>query len=168
MTRLTFDIYIRATPEDIWRALTDPAITPRYRFGLSFDTDWRAGSPLTSHSPDGQGVVHESVPAKRLAYSWIEADKPEANDGHLSTVTFELTPVGEVTRLTTTHDNLAPHGAFLRIVQPGWPMILSALKSLLETGEPLTYAPLSLRQRSTSPAQMLAANIAASLIDCGG
>jgi uncharacterized protein YndB with AHSA1/START domain len=139
MTQLTFDTYIRATPENIWRALTDPAITPRYRFGLSFDTDWRPGSPLTSHSPDGQGVVHDSVPGQRLAYSWTESAKPEANGGHPSTVIFELTPVGEVTRLTTTHDNLAPDGPFLQIVRPGWPMILSALKSLLETGEPLTY-----------------------------
>src|SRR5262249_26236255 len=135
MTRLTFDIYIRATPEDIWRALTDPAITPRYRFGLSFDTDWRPRSPLTSHSPERRG----GVPGKRLAYSWTEPAKPEANDGHPSAVTFELTSMGEVTRLTTTHDHLAPDGQFLRIVRPGWPMILSALKSLLETGEPLTY-----------------------------
>ena len=140
MTRLTFDVYIRATPEDTWRALTDPAITPRYRFGLSFDTDWRAGSPLTSRSPDGEGVVHESVPGKRLVYSWSEVGKPEANGGHPSTVTFELSPVGQVTRLTTIHDDLAPDGPFLQIVQPGWPMILSALKSLLETGEPLSYA----------------------------
>src|SRR5215471_3438748 len=91
MTRLKFDIYIRATPEDTWRALTDPAITPRYRFGLSFDTDWRPGSPLTSHSPGGQGVVHDSVPGQRLTYSWAETAKPEANGGHPSTVTFELT-----------------------------------------------------------------------------
>lgn len=140
MTRLTFDTYIRARPEDTWRALTDPAITPRYRFGLSFDTDWRAGSPLTSRSPDGEGMVYESVPGKRLVYSWSEVGKPEANGGHPSTVTFELSPVGQVTRLTTIHDDLAPDGPFLQIVQPGWPMILSALKSLLETGEPLSYA----------------------------
>jgi uncharacterized protein YndB with AHSA1/START domain len=84
-------------------------------------------------------VVHDSVPGKRLAYSWSETAKPEANDGHPSTVTFELTPMGEVTRLTTIHEDLAPDGSFLQIVQPGWPMILSALKSLLETGEPLNY-----------------------------
>jgi uncharacterized protein YndB with AHSA1/START domain len=139
MTRLTFDIYIRATPESMWQALTDQAITPRYRFGLSFDTDWRPGSPLTSRSPDGEGVVRESLPGKRLVYTWSETGKPEANGGHPSTVTFELTPMGEVTRLTTMHDDLAPGGQFLQIVQPGWPMILSALKSLLETGEALSY-----------------------------
>jgi uncharacterized protein YndB with AHSA1/START domain len=139
VTRLAFDTYIRATPESIWRALTDPTITPQYRFGLSFETDWRAGSPLTSRSPDGEGAVHEAEPGKRLVYSWSETGKPEANGGHPSTVRFELTSMGEVTRLTTIHDDLAPDGAFLRIVQPGWPMILSALKSLLETGEPLSY-----------------------------
>jgi uncharacterized protein YndB with AHSA1/START domain len=138
MTRLTLDIYIRATPEDIWHALTDLAITPRYRFGLSFDTDWRAGSPLTSRSPDGEGVVHDSVPGKSLAYSWSETGKPEANGGHPSTVTFELTPMGQVTRLTTIHEDLAPDGSFLQIVQPGWPMILSALRGMppVPAGQP--------------------------------
>lgn len=139
MTSLTFDIYIRATPESIWQALIDPAITPRYRWGLRFETDWRAGSPLITRTPDGEGVVNEFVPGKRLSYDWSETGKPEYNAGHPSTVSYELTPMGDVTKLTIIHDDLAPGGPFLRIVQPGWPMILSALKSLLETGEPLTY-----------------------------
>ena len=86
--------------------------------------------------PEICGCAHGS-----RAHSWSEAGKPEANGGHPSTVCFELAPMGGVTRLTTVHDDRAPDGPFLQIVQLGWPMILSALKSLLETGEPLSYGP---------------------------
>ncbi len=139
MTDLSFDIYIRATPERLWAALIDPAITPRYRFGLSFQSDWRPGSPLTSQSPAGEGIVQEATPGRRLVYSWSETGRPDANGGHPSTVSFDLTPMGQTTRLAVLHSDLAPDGPFLKIVEPGWPMILSGLKSLLETGEPLIF-----------------------------
>ena len=139
MTSLAFDIYIRATPEKVWDALTDPALVPRWRLGMSFQTDWQPGSPLTSRSPDGTGTVQEAAPAQRLVYTWAQTDRPETNGGQASTVAFELTPMGAVTRLHVVHDGLAPDGEFLRVVRPGWPMILSGLKSLLETGEPLAF-----------------------------
>jgi uncharacterized protein YndB with AHSA1/START domain len=138
-TALTFDLYLRATPDAVWQALTDPAIVPRWRFGLTFDTDWQAGSPLTTKSPDGTGTVLESVAGQRLRYDWTQADHPEDNGGHPSVVSFELTPMGEVTRLAVSHRDLATDGAFVRVVRPGWPMILSGLKSLVETGEPLPF-----------------------------
>lgn len=138
-TTLAFDLYIRATPEAVWHALTDPATVPRWRFGLTFDTDWRPGSPLTSRSPDGTGTVLESVAGQRLRYDWTQADRPDDNGGHPSVVCFDLTPVGGTTRLEVSHGDLASDGAFLRVVRPGWPMILSSLKSLIETGEPLSF-----------------------------
>ena len=55
-TTLTFDTYVRATPDQVWQALTDPAFVPRWRFGMSFETSWLAGKPLTSRSPDGTGT----------------------------------------------------------------------------------------------------------------
>ena len=128
MTDLMFDIYLRDAPGEAWQALTDPAIVPRWRFGMSFETDWQPGSPLTSQSPDGEGTVAESVPGQRLVYSWSQAGAgPEANGGHPSTVAFELTPMGEVTRLTTVHGDLAPDGSFVTIVAPGWPMASSPI-----------------------------------------
>lgn len=139
---LTFDLYLRAAPAHVWRAITDPQLVPRWRFGMTFDTDWRPGAPLTSRSPDGVGTVRESVPNQRLVYDWIQSDAPEANGGHLSTVAVTLTPMGAVTRLSVVHRDLAPDGAFIKVVAPGWPMILSSLKSLVETGEPLTFPPL--------------------------
>ncbi|MGP3926758.1 SRPBCC domain-containing protein [Streptomyces sp. 8N616] len=139
MTTLTFDFYVRATPEKVWEALTDPALVPRWRFGMSFETDWQAGSPLVSRSPDGTGTVAESVPGRRLVYDWSQTDQPEANGGHPSTVSFDLGPMGEVTHLAVVHSDLDPDGLFLKVVRPGWPMLLSSLKSLLETGEPLPF-----------------------------
>jgi uncharacterized protein YndB with AHSA1/START domain len=140
-TTLMFDIYVRAKPDEIWRALTDNAFVPRWRFGMSFDTSWQPGAPLASRSPDGTGTVLDAAPGHRLSYDWEQPGAPEANGGHRSTVTFELTPMGEVTRLRTVHGDLEQDGPFCRIVTGGWPMILSSLKSLLETGEPLTFPP---------------------------
>ncbi|MEV6315494.1 SRPBCC domain-containing protein [Streptomyces sp. NPDC051776] len=139
MTTLAFDLYIRATPEQVWQALTDPELVPRWRFGMSFDTDWRTGSPLTSRAPDGSGTVTQCLPGRRLAYDWIQTDQPESNGGHSSTVMYELGAMGEVTQLSVVHSNLDEEGLFLKVVRPGWPMLLSSLKTLLETGEPLPF-----------------------------
>jgi len=103
-------------------------------------SDWQPGSRLTSTSPPGEGTVVEAVGGQRLIYEWIQTDAPENNGGHPSTVTFALTPMGEVTRLSVGHGGLDPDAPFLKVVSAGWPMILSSLKSLLETGEPLAYA----------------------------
>lgn len=136
---LTFDIYLRATRADVWHAVTDASTVPRWRFGMSFETDWTAGAPLRSRSPGGRGHVRESVPAQRLSYECIQTDEPQANGGRPSTVSFEISPMGAATRLHVDHAGLVPDGAFTRVVESGWPMILSSLKTLLETGEPLDF-----------------------------
>ena len=140
-TTLTFDTYLRATPERVWQALTGPTTVPRWRFGMSFDTNWQTGAPImrASQSPDGTGTVLEASPGRRLAYDWEQAGVPGANGGHRSTVSFDLTPMGEITHLRTVHSDLEEDDPFCRIVTQGWPMILSSLKSLLETGEPLAF-----------------------------
>ncbi|MDP4503726.1 SRPBCC domain-containing protein [Nonomuraea turcica] len=139
MESLHVDLYLRASPDDVWAALTDPQLVPRWRFGMSFQTDWQPGSPLSSRSPNGDGTVLQAVRGRGLVYEWSQTDQPQANGGHPSTVSFELTPMGEVTRLTVVHSDLESEGAFLKVVAPGWPMILSSLKSLIETGEPLSF-----------------------------
>lgn len=98
-TTLTFDLYVRARPDQVWQALTDPGVMPRWRFGLSFQTSWQPGSQLRGRSPDGEGTVLDAVPGRRLRYDWERRDAPEANGGHRSTVSFELTPMGEITHL---------------------------------------------------------------------
>jgi uncharacterized protein YndB with AHSA1/START domain len=139
MTTLTFDTYVRATPDQVWQALTGPTTVPRWRFGMTFDTSWQTGAPLTSQAPDGAGTVLEASPGQRLTYDWEQSGAPGGNGGHRSTVSFELAPMGEITHLRTVHSDLEEDDPFCRIVTSGWPMILSSLKSLLETGEPLAF-----------------------------
>ena len=76
---------------------------------------------------------------RRLTCEWLVADYLEINGGSVSVVRFELVAMGPVTRLTVSHRGLDPAGSLLKAVTPGWPMILSSLKSLVETGEPLEF-----------------------------
>jgi len=120
MTDLSFDIYLQATPEQVRAALTDPELLPRWLAGLQF--------PVTGTEDPG-----------RLTCEWLQADHLDANGGSASVIQFELTAMGQVTRLKVTHSDLAPSGSFLKAVAPGWPMILSSLKTLVETGHPLDF-----------------------------
>ena len=120
LTTLSFDIYVRATPHEVRTALTDPVLVPRWLTGMQFH-------------PDG-----EQDP-QRLTCEWLQTDHLASNGGTASVVRFEGVAMGQVTRLTVTHENLVPGGSFLKVVAPGWPMILSSLKSLIETGEPLDF-----------------------------
>jgi uncharacterized protein YndB with AHSA1/START domain len=145
-----YTTYIRTTPEHLWQALTEPAFTHRY-WGTEFETDWKPGSTMTwkfagvtVHDP--AQVVLEAEPYRRLAYTW-QTITPEFaravgfSDEYLakvaserrSKVTFELEPVGDLVKLTVVHDGFEAGSATLESVSGGWPMVLSSLKSLLET-----------------------------------
>jgi uncharacterized protein YndB with AHSA1/START domain len=131
-------IYIAAAPERVWAALTSSEFTTQYFFGRSVESDWKKGSPWILRMPDGRvdvkGEVRDSDPPHRLAVSWnvdwIEPKPPEC------VVTYEIEPVGDdLVRLTMTEAHPTPIPApFLEGGRKGWPMILSGLKSLLETG----------------------------------
>jgi uncharacterized protein YndB with AHSA1/START domain len=118
---LRFAIYLRATPQQVRAVLSDPALVPRWLAGTQFHTD------------------AEEDP-QRLSSEWLQTDHLGANGGSASVVRFEFVAMGQVTRLTVTHRNLVPGGSFLKVIAPGWPMILSSLKSLIETGEPLEFS----------------------------
>ncbi|MET9877511.1 SRPBCC family protein [Actinacidiphila glaucinigra] len=145
---------MRTTPERLWQALTDPAFTRRY-WGVAFETDWAAGSAMVweeggARTADPAQVVLESEPPRRLSYTW-HTFTPEwaANAGvdeelrarlaadRRSQVTFEIEPLGETVRLTVVHEAHDPGSAVLGMVSQGWPALVSGLKTLLETGEPL-------------------------------
>jgi uncharacterized protein YndB with AHSA1/START domain len=134
MTSLTFDIYLRSTPERVWAVLTDPGKVPAGRFGMSSHTDWHARHQTTEDETDSG-----SAAGRRLTCEWLQTGHLTANGGHPSVVFFELTAMGEVTRLSLVHSHLTPGGSYLKVVAPGWPMLLSSLKSLVETGEPLEF-----------------------------
>jgi uncharacterized protein YndB with AHSA1/START domain len=136
-----FEIYIKTTPERLWEAITDPGIRARYNFGAGAHSDWTPGSrvDLRVDGPDlllGEGEVLEADPPRRLVHTLLAHFSPEAEAEGTSRVTWEIEPVGDSCRLTLVHDQMR-EGACEQLYG-GWPMILSGLKTWLETGELLT------------------------------
>lgn len=136
-----FEIYIRTTPERLWEAITDPTIRARYHFGAGVESDWTPGSHYAlkhpaSDSPlaEGENLVVE--PPRRLVQSFSAVWSEAAQGVATSRVTWEIEPVGDSCRLTVTHDQLSDTAP--EEIYGGWPMILSGLKTWLETGETLT------------------------------
>jgi uncharacterized protein YndB with AHSA1/START domain/DNA-binding transcriptional ArsR family regulator len=134
-----FEIYIRTTPEQLWEAITDSEIRSKYSFGARISSDWTPGSRYEMSHPGGllgEGENLEVDPPRRLVQSmtalWSDDVKAEGS----SRVTWEIEQVEDSCRLTVTHDQLR-EGANEQLYG-GWPMILSGLKTLLETGEQLT------------------------------
>ena len=135
-----FEIFIKTTPERLWEAITDPKQRAQYSFGVETHSDWTPGSEYTASVP---GVVDiaagenlEVDPPRRLVQSFTALWSDDAKAEGTSRVTWEIEPVGDSCRLTVVHDQLRP-GANAELYG-GWPMILSGLKTLLETGESLT------------------------------
>jgi uncharacterized protein YndB with AHSA1/START domain len=134
-------IYIRTTPDKLWRALTEPEFTKQFWAGTWQDCDWKVGSPWKIMIPDGRvadsGEVLEIEPMKRLVLSWRNEFRPELMpEGH-SRLTYLLEQQGDMVKLTVMHEMDKPGSKLIEAVSQGWPAILSSLKSLLETGEPL-------------------------------
>jgi uncharacterized protein YndB with AHSA1/START domain len=143
-----FEIYIKTTPERLWQAITDTEMRSKYTFGAVITSDWNPGSRYRAVGGGNliaEGENLEVDPPRRLVQSfhavWDEDVKREGT----SRVTWEIEPVGDSCRLTVTHDQLR-EGANSQLYG-GWPMVLSGLKTLLETGELLT-TPGSLRWRA--------------------
>ena len=133
--------YIRATPERVWRALTEPEFTRQFWAGTWQECEWKVGAPWRIMIPDGrvadQGEVLEIEPHRRLVLSWRNEFKPELRaEGH-SRLTYLLEQQGDMVKLTVTHEADRPGSKLLEAVSNGWPAILASLKSLLETGESL-------------------------------
>lgn len=138
--------YIRATPEKVWSALTDRDITQQYWAHWNV-SDWKAGSKWDHQRSDGSGVVDvtgkvtETDPPRRLVISWASPDDA-ANPAKTSRVTFEIAPHTEdFICLTVTHAELEAGSGMEKGITRGWPLVLSSLKSWLETGEPVPFRP---------------------------
>ena len=136
-----FEIYIKTTPERLWEAITDPEIRAKYNFGAGVRSDWKPGSHLEMGAENadrllGAGEVLQSDPPRRLVHTMVALWSDEAKSEGSSRVTWEIEPVADSCRLTVVHDELRD-GANPELYG-GWPMILSGLKTWLETGELLT------------------------------
>ena len=141
-----FEIYIKTTPERLWEAIVDPELRKKYNFGVgvTLGLDRRLGVPLRGRGgiEIAAGENLEVEPPRRLVQSFQALWSEDVKAAGHSRVTWEIEPVGDSCRLLVTHDQL-PEGANSELFG-GWPMILSGLKTLLETGELLT-TPGSLR-----------------------
>jgi uncharacterized protein YndB with AHSA1/START domain len=165
-TAFTYTIYIKATPEQVWHGLTDPALTKRYwrhqkAGGKTFPSDWQKGSTwalvhedvgLTVSDPEQ--VILESDPYHRLSYTWhtftpewaaeVGMDDETASAWRReprSEVAYDIDDVGTgVSKLTVTHSGFVPGSVVLPAIAEGWPAVLSSLKTLLETGTTLDTA----------------------------
>ncbi|CCD88274.1 conserved protein of unknown function [Bradyrhizobium sp. ORS 285] len=150
-----YTIYIAATPERVWQALTSAEFSRQYFHGFAVEADLRAGGAFIVRAPDGSehisGEVIVCEPPQRLTITWdVNWPGLVAALGR-TLVTYEIEPAGEAVRLTMTEaherslsDDILSGG------RQGWPAILSSLKSLLETGKPLTV-------RMAPPTRMLTA-----------
>lgn len=142
--RYLFETYIRTTPEALWAAITEPENTRRYFFSSEVESDWAVGSAITYRLPDGSvaanGEIVEIDPPTKLVTSWRALWDEEMAAESPSRVTWEIEPLEGICRLTVLHDDFAEGSKTFESISSGWPMILSSLKSLLETGEPLAVA----------------------------
>ena len=138
-TSFVYVTYIRTTQEKLWSALTDPPTIRQWRFGMTVECDWQRGSPWRMSRANGvltdTGHILEIDPPRRLVIHWQVEWVPEMKAEGPTVCTFDLEPTDGAVKLTVTHEAGRPESPFIAAVSVGWPMVLSNLKSLLETGQ---------------------------------
>jgi uncharacterized protein YndB with AHSA1/START domain len=133
--------YIASSPDKVWQAILEPKTTAKYWQHENL-SDWRVGSRWKQRSATEDRTLHmvgkilEFSPPRRLVMTWADPEQ-EASDEKHSRVTFAIDPYRDGTRLVVTHDQLEPGSEMEQGISDGWPMVLSSLRSLLETGRAL-------------------------------
>jgi uncharacterized protein YndB with AHSA1/START domain len=143
VTTQVYSVFIRATPEQVWEGITSPEFTQRYFYGSVIESSYEPGAGYLGWSGDRtqlyvDGEVLEADPPRRLVTTWRAMYDPETAAEPHSRVSWQIEPAGEhVTKLTVVHDRLEEAPKTAANVAGGWSYVLSGLKTLLETGEPL-------------------------------
>lgn len=138
-TGFVYVTYIRSTPEKVFEAITRPDVARRY-WGHENVSEWQPGSPWQHVRADDArtvelvGEVVEISPPTRLIITWANASQA-SDPAARSRVSFDIVAYEGMVRLTVTHDELEAGSGMANGIQKGWPIVLSSLKSLLETGE---------------------------------
>ena len=135
--RHVYEVYIAATPEQVWRALTESEFTKQYYYGNTVESDWKPGSPMVYRGADGEPSIEcevvEADPPRRLVHTFFFPGTDESP----SRCTWSIEARGSASLLVLTHDEFDGETSTYRSVAHGWVPILSGLKTLLETGRPL-------------------------------
>lgn len=144
--------YIASTPEKVFKALTSTEATGKFWFGNAVTSDWKVGSPVTFHREGKlslQGKILENDPPRRLSHTFTPQHEPH-NGTDTSRVVFDLEQQRDQVKLTVTHDDFAEGSKVFASISNGWPLVLSNLKSLLETGTPPLHAPWYEKEKAAS------------------
>jgi uncharacterized protein YndB with AHSA1/START domain len=140
-SKFQYVICIRSTQDRVWDGLTQSELTRRYWCEVAMESDWKKGSPWRMLAPGGKvadaGDVREIERPKKLVLSWQHQLMPELKAEGVTTATFDLQQMGDTVKLTVTHSIDHENSKLIADFANGWPPLLSSLKSLLETGEPL-------------------------------
>ena len=140
-TKFVYVTYILSTPEKVFAAITQPEIARQY-WEHEAVSDWKPGSRWelvargAAQEAKVAGVVVENDPPKRLVMTWASPADFDVREKH-SRATFDLVPFDKMVQLTITHDELDPDSAAARGISTSWPIVLSSMKSFLESGRPL-------------------------------
>jgi uncharacterized protein YndB with AHSA1/START domain len=139
-----YQVFIKATPEQIWDAITKPEFIAKYFHGAHVESTFEPGAAYKSYSPDKAKLwvdaeIFESEPPRKLSHSWRSLYDDETAGEPPSRVTWEIEgSEGGTSLLTVTHDQLeASPKTAASVSGPGWMLVLSGLKTLVETGQPL-------------------------------
>ena len=149
-----YQLYIKATPEKIWDAITSPETHEKFFFGAQIESTYEPGTPIRSWSPDrkdlwGDNVIIETDPPRKLVHTWRSLYDEQLASEAESRVSWEIEPFQEgYCKLTVVHDRLENAPKTAASVSGGWMFILSGLKTLCETGESLGMRPASMASRS--------------------
>ena len=143
--RFVYVTYIRAPQQKVWEYLTTPAFQKLYWFGATQNSTWKKGATWQIDFEDGRvadsGEILESDPPNKVVIKWRNEFMPEVKAEGYGRCTYDLVTEGETTKLTVIHEIDKLDSKLIKGVSGGWPKILSCLKSLLETGQPLPQKP---------------------------
>ena len=146
-TTQVYQLYIKASPEQIWDAITKPELHAKFFHGAQIESTYQPGTPIRSWAPDhlkmwGDNTVLECEPPTKLVHTWRSLYDDDLASEEESRVSWEIEPQdGGYCKLTVVHDRLEGAPKTAESVSGGWMFILCSLKTLVETGEPLGPAP---------------------------